>query len=136
MAKGRVFTIEDIKNSAVGNLNTHLFTDPPKKEKKHKYSSQKGEVDWEVFDSKKEARRYTVLKKLLKAGEIAFLARQVEYELNTDGSFSLVYVADFQYVDKHTGLVIVEDCKGYLTKEYKKKKKLMKKVHNIDIKEV
>lgn len=136
-SKKRTFTLDDIKNSAVGYLNLHLFDQQPVVgEKKHKYSSQKAEADNKLFDSKKEAKRYTVLKKLLKAGQIAFLARQVEYELNTDGSFSLVYVADFQYTDVVTGETIVEDAKGFCTREYKKKRKLMKQVHNIVIKEV
>jgi hypothetical protein len=32
-----------------------------------------------------------------------------------------------------TGKTVVEDCKGYKTKEYLKKKKLMLKIHNIKI---
>ena len=72
---------------------------------------------------------------MLKAGEIAFLARQVEYELNTGGSHSLRYIADFQYTDVRTGKVIVEDTKGFKTRDYLRKKKLMKKVHGIEIKE-
>lgn len=132
--EARIFSVNDILNSPVGHLNKHLVKEPEKK--KHKYSSQKVDLDGKPFDSKKEAKRYTELKLLLKAGEIAFLARQVEYELNTEGSFSLVYVADFVYTDVRTGQSVVEDAKGFRTTEYKKKCKLMKKVHGITIKEI
>ena len=85
------------------------------------------------FDSKKEAKRYKELRLLLKSGEIGFLARQVQYELNEGGSHSLIYIADFQYTTKE-GELIVEDVKGVLTREFKKKRMLMKKIHGIDIK--
>ena len=45
----------------------------------------------------------------------------------------VTYVADFTYYEK--GVFVVEDTKGYRTKEYKKKKKLMEKVYGIVIKE-
>jgi hypothetical protein len=103
--------------------------------KKSKYGNQKTDINGKEFDSKKEAKRYKELNLLLKAGKIAFLARQVEYELNVGGTHSLKYVADFQYTDAETGKVVVEDCKGFLTREYKKRKRLMKKIHGIEIKE-
>jgi hypothetical protein len=58
---------------------------------------------------------------------------QVPYELNEGGTFSYKYVADFVYTDTHTGDTIIEDVKGFRTREYLKKKKLMKKVYEIDI---
>jgi hypothetical protein len=103
--------------------------------KKSKYGNQKTDINGKEFDSKKEAKRYKELNLLLKAGKIAFLARQVEYELNVGGTHSLKYVADFQYTDAETGKVVVEDAKGMKTREYKKKKRLMKKIHGIEIKE-
>lgn len=105
-----------------------------KKVKKHKYSSKKTVVDDIEFASIKEAKRYKELKLLLKAGEIGMLQIQVPFELNPGGSHSLKYVADFCYIT-FEGEHIVEDCKGFRTREYLKKKRLMKKVHNITIKE-
>lgn len=137
--QGRSFTVNDILNSAVGGINQHLaqpVPDPEEEKKKSKYRANKTDVDGIPFDSKKEAARYRELKKKLKTGEIAFLARQVEYELNTDGNFSFAYIADFVYTDTNTGKVVVEDVKGFKTVEYKKKCKLMKKVHRIIIKEI
>lgn len=112
--------------------------------------------DGSVFDSRKEARRYSQLLLLLKAGEITNLQRQVEYELipnqyETYERYSksgkrlkdskrlverkVVYVADFVYKDK-SGAVIVEDTKGVRTKDYILKRKLMLHVHGIKISEV
>lgn len=105
-----------------------------KKVKKHKYSSKKTVVDEIEFDSVKEANRYKQLKLLLKAGEIGMLQLQVPFELNPGGSHSLKYIADFCYIT-YDGIHITEDCKGFRTREYLKKKRLMKKVHKIEIKE-
>jgi len=127
------FQISDIQNSKVAHLNRHLFETKPGK--KSKYSSTKTQVEGIVFDSKKEARRYKELLILLKAGEIGLLQRQVPYELNEGGSHSLKYIADFVYINTSTGKTIVEDCKGYKTKEYIKKRRLMKNIHGIVIKE-
>jgi hypothetical protein len=55
----------------------------------------------------------------------------VEFELNPGGTHSLIYRADFVY--KRNGEMVVNDVKGYRTKVYLKKKRLMKSVHNIEI---
>lgn len=105
-----------------------------KKVKKHKYSSKKTVVDEIEFASVKEATRYKELKLLLKAGAIGMLQLQVPFELNPGGTHSLRYIADFCYITSE-GIRITEDCKGFRTREYLKKKRLMKKVHQIEIKE-
>lgn len=129
-------TIEDIKKSKVANINKHLFEDPaPKEKKKSKYGNDKTIVDGIKFDSKREANRYKELILLRKAGVIGLLRLQVRYELNDGGAFSFVYVADFVYTEIKTGKEIVEDAKGAHTVVYKKKKKLMKKIYGIIIKE-
>lgn len=99
--------------------------------KKSKYGNKKVLVDGIEFDSQKEAFRYQHLKILLSAGLISDLRLQVPYELNPGGTHSLKYVADFVYWQE--GKEVVEDSKGYRTKEYRKKRRLMKKVHNITI---
>ncbi len=100
-----------------------------------KYGNKKVEWNGMLFDSTKEYKRYRQLLILLKKGLIGQLQRQVPYELNEGGTHSLKYVADFVYIDAKTGKEIVEDSKGYRTQEYKKRRRLMKKVHNITIKE-
>lgn len=118
-------------------LESMLSPQPPKgKEKRSKYGSRKVEYNGIVFDSEKECKRYKDLLLMIKAGDIGLLRLQVPYELNEGGSHSLKYIADFVYVDAKTGITVVEDAKGFRTVEYRKKKRLMKKIHGIDIHEV
>jgi hypothetical protein len=126
--------LSDLKKTACASLNQHVFEEVEKPaKKKSKYNSNKTEVDGIIFDSTKEANRYKELRLLLKAGEIGVLKRQVEYELNPGGTHSLKYYSDFEYIITATGEHIIEDVKGFRTKEYKKKRRLMRKVHGIDI---
>lgn len=95
------------------------------------------------YASRKEHRRAGELKLMQRAGLISNLQEQVPYELiPTQRSKSgkvieraCSYVADFVYTDKN-GNTIVEDTKGYRTKEYRIKKKLMLHVHGIIITEL
>lgn len=133
---GRRFTIQDLEESKVADINQHLFDEPEeKKKKKSKYGNKKTEVNGITFDSIREAKRYKHLLFLQKIGEIAFLKLQVPYELNPGGTHSLVYIADFVYMEAKTGNWVVEDSKGMRTAAYRKKRRLMKKVHGITIKE-
>lgn len=127
-------SIETILNSPCAHLNGHLREKPVKK--KSKYNNNKKEVDGIVFDSEKEAEYYGKLKLLLKAGEIGLLERQISYELNPGGSYSYKYIADFVFFDTKTGEKNVIDVKGYHTAEYRKKRRLMKKIHGIKIIEI
>jgi hypothetical protein len=104
--------------------------------KRSKYNATKTTVNGLEFDSMKEANRYKELLLLLKAGAIGLLELQVSFELNGGGTHSLRYIADFVYVDGLTGQKVVEDTKGFLTREYKKKRRLMWKIYKIKIKEV
>lgn len=106
-----------------------------------KYKNRKLTIDGEVFDSQKEARRYRELALLQRAGQISDLKRQVRYELiptqRIGGKVvekSCVYIADFVYTEN--GETVVEDTKGFRTKDYIIKRKLMLHVHGIRIKEV
>jgi hypothetical protein len=126
--------IDDILNSKCGKLNQHL--QQPVKKKKHKYGAEPVEIDGHKFPSKKEAGRYLKLRMMKAAKLIKKLRLQVRYELNEGGTHSVVYVADFVYIDCTTGLEVVEDAKGFKTREYKKKKRLMLQIQKIKIKEV
>jgi hypothetical protein len=127
------FSIDKIKTSACAGLNQHLFENQVKVKKKSKFGANKKVVDGITFDSEREAKRYGILKMRRKAGEIGLIELQVPFELNPGGEFSYKYIADFVYRDMKSGEEIVEDSKGFLTVEYKKKRKLMKKVHGITI---
>lgn len=131
-----MITLNDIKNSACAKRNHHLFAEPEKQ--KPKYGNIKTEVDGIKFDSKKEAKRYGELNILLKSGEIGSLERQVVFELKIGDKRVCKYVADFVYTKK-TGERIVEDVKSEATRKlrlYLLKKKLMKELLGIEIKEV
>lgn len=96
----------------------------------NKYRNQKITIDGITFDSKLEARRFRELKLLERAKEIEQLQLQPEFELipsfkkNGKTIRKTIYKGDFSYIDKRTGKLIVEDTKGYKTKEYILKKKM------------
>ena len=103
---------------------------------KNKYGARKLTApDGQKFDSVKEYHRWGCLRLLERAGKIKDLQRQVSFELipKQDGERACTYVADFTYYEN--GQYIVEDCKGFKTDVYRIKKKLMKWVHGISIKE-
>ena len=106
-----------------------------------KYKSIKTVVDGITFDSKREAKRYSELKLLERAGVIAKLELQVPFELipkhEIDGIKirATKYVADFTYYDHEKAIFVVEDCKGFRTQEYKNKKRQMREKYGIIIKE-
>ncbi len=106
-----------------------------------KYHAKKTELDGITFDSRKEAQRYAELRLLERSGAIHNLQRQVRYELipaqKKDGKTierACHYIADFVY--EENGKTVVEDVKGYRTKEYVLKRKLMLQVHGIEVREV
>ena len=107
---------------------------------KSKYKNRKLTIDGGVFDSLKEYRRYRELALLQKAGQISDLKRQVKYELIPTQRIggrvierACAYIADFVYTEN--GETVVEDTKGFRTKEYIVKRKLMLYVHGIRIRE-
>lgn len=113
-----------------------------------KYHNRRVETsDGCKHDSKKEALRWMHLKRLESDGKIKDLQRQVEYILiptqkeivngkNETVEKSVTYVADFVYIDAETNKTVVEDSKGYRTREYIIKRKLMRYIHGIKIQEV
>ena len=109
--------------------------------KQNKYRNQKIAVGNDVFDSVKEYTRYRELVLLQRAGHITGLRRQVSFELipaQREGGKIVEracnYAADFVY--EENGKTVVEDTKGFRTKDYIIKRKLMLYVHGIRIKEV
>jgi hypothetical protein len=122
---------------------------------KNKYGARKRIINGEAFDSIKEAKRYQELLLLEKAGHIRNLERQTafglipaQYEFFArygksgkrlkDGKKcienSVKYIADFSYIKDDE--LIVEDTKGFRTKDYIIKRKLMLWIYGIKIREV
>lgn len=94
-------------------------------------------------DSQREANRWCELKLLERAGKIKDLDRQVKFTLipaQYEGKKLVerecAYIADFVYRDADLGKTIVEDTKGFKTKDYIIKRKLMRYIHHVTIKEV
>lgn len=97
--------------------------------RRHKYGAVATTVDGIKFASKKEAKRWQELKLLEKAGHITNLKRQVRYKLQMETVYVADFVYDWTYGDGH----VVEDSKGFKTREFKRKAKLMKQQHGIDV---
>ena len=101
-----------------------------------KYRNVKIVVDGITFDSAKEARRYSELKLLERAGQITGLEIQPSFRLVVNNCLICTYKADFRYAmdTPHVrGLVVVEDVKGMKTPVYRLKKKLMLAIHGVEI---
>ena len=111
-----------------------------------------------VFDSRKEAQRYAELLLLKRCGKIKDLELQKSFELipaqyeTTNEVYTrgpnkgkpkqgkciekaVTYIADFCYIDE-SGRTVVEDTKGFKTKDYIIKRKLMLYMHGIRIVEI
>ena len=122
--------------------------------KKSKYHNKKVEYDGISFDSKKEMKRYLILKKAQEEGIISDLMLQVKYELipavrekyikhlkTKDKEWTLqlpiTYACDFQYTKN--GETIVEDVKAspkMLPKDFILKEKMMFALKGIKIRRV
>ena len=117
-----------------------------------KYGNKKTTVDGITFDSQKEAKRYKELSLMERSGMISDLQMQVKYVLipaqrepatiGKKGGLhkgklierEVSYVADFVY--QENGHIVVEDTKGFRTKDYLLKRKMMLYFHGIQIREV
>ena len=88
----------------------------------------------------KKKNRYVGLKQLEDLGVIKDLKLQVKFELQPSYKYkdqtirAINYYADFTYIQD--GKLIVEDTKGFKTKEYLLKKKLLLYKYDIDFKEI
>lgn len=119
-----------------------------------KYHSQKVSIAEEIFQSKREARRWLELKNMEANGLISGLQRQkkfvlipAQYEPDTKGprggrikgkllEREVAYYADFVYFDEHEKDFVIEDTKGVRTAEYIIKRKLMLWLNGYQIREV
>lgn len=98
----------------------------------HKFGAVRATIGTENFASKREAKRWSELLLLQRAGEIRDLRRQVKIALigksdiiRTPTGQVAHYVADFVYFDYRKGAEVIEDAKGFQTPEYKLKRAIM-----------
>lgn len=107
----------------------------------NKYHNKKVIIDGIKFDSKKESQYYLKLKMLEKTGKIRDLKIHVPFvlieafKLNNKTYRKMKYIADFVYYGDKDKLHVV-DTKGFKTKEYELKKKLMAWKYGIEIEEI
>lgn len=107
-----------------------------KQPKRHKYGVKRTERGGIVFDSLKEANRFSELKLLERGGVIKDLELQPRYDVVINGHKICWYQADFRYFDLEKGVQVVEDVKGMKTPVYRLKKKLVEALYPITITEV
>lgn len=113
---------------------------------KNKYHNTKVIYKDIRFSSKKEMRRYIILKQLERAGIINELELQPKFLLLDTIHYKgktypkTYYIADFKYFDKEKGKYIIEDIKSPITakdKVYRLKiKMLLTKYPDIEFVEV
>lgn len=109
--------------------------------KENKYHNKKCEYNGIKFDSIKERNWYINLENMQRLGKISELKRQVEFvlietfKLEDKTYRKTKYIADFTFKDQE-GKYHVVDTKGFRTKEYQLKKKLMAWKYGIEIEEV
>ena len=102
-----------------------------KSNKKAKYKATKTSVDGHTFDSVKEANFYNELKLRLKADDIKGFCLQPIFILAP----GLKYKPDF-IIFNNDGTYEVVDVKGFRTKEYIVKKKILEDKYNLKITEI
>lgn len=90
-------------------------------------------IDNVTFHSKKEAHRYLELKAMQEGGLIEGLELQPSYDLAVNDVKVCRYIADFRYLDRSTNEQVVEDVKGFRTKEYVIKARLMLACFGIEV---
>ncbi len=102
--------------------------------KRSKYRAVRTSCGLHEHPSKKEASRCIELRFMEKHGLIKELRFQPEFDLGG----GVKYRADFRYFERQLQGVwveIIEDVKGYLSAIYKLKRKMMKNVLGVEIRE-
>jgi hypothetical protein len=92
-----------------------------------------------VFDSRKEAVRYSELLLLQRAGEITSLEPQVECKVVINRKHFCTFTVDFYYVDKRRNVAVYEEIKSSGTAKdaaYRLRRKAAELFHGIVVTEL
>lgn len=111
----------------------------PRGNRTSKYRNRKTTIHGLTFDSAAEAAVYCTLRMRAMRGEIVQLERQVRFPLIVNGDVVATWIADFTYVDRHSGEFHAVDVKSSFTRtlrEYRTKRKLVRACYGFDIEEV
>jgi Protein of unknown function (DUF1064) len=90
-------------------------------------------VDSIMFDSKREASRYSNLKILMLGGRIRDLETHPAYDISINGKHICVVKLDFKYWSNETNSLVYEDSKGFDTPISRLKRKLVEAQHGIKV---
>lgn len=104
----------------------------------NKYYNKKIVIDNITFDSQREGNRYLIYKDEKYKGRIRDFKLQVRYKFIINGSLVTSYIADFVLLHLNGSQEVI-DVKSDATRKlpvYRIKKKLMKAIYGIDVKEV
>lgn len=91
-------------------------------------------VDNIKFASKAEARRYSELKLLERAGRISGLRIHVEYPLVVNGQKVGKYTCDSEYTE--AGQLVTEDVKGRAARDWPLRKRLFAALYGRQVREI
>lgn len=91
-----------------------------------KYHNNPTVFDGIRFVSKAEAKRYQQLILMEKAALIQELRIQPKFKLEVGGAQICTYIGDFSYFENATEKAVVEDVKGFETREFRLKAKLFR----------
>ena len=108
---------------------TGVDTQPPAKQRRHKYGATATVVDGIRFDSKREAKLYESLKARQQTGEVAFFLRQVPIHL--PGGTKLVIDFLVFFTDGRQPEFV--DAKGHETAVFKVKRREVEAAYPIQI---
>ena len=104
--------------------------------RRHKFNAKPQIVDGFRFASTAEANRYRELLILGRSGVLDNLELQPRFPLLMNGQRVGEYRADFSYIERPSGVLVVEDVKGMVTPVYRLKKKLVEAQYGITIREI
>ena len=127
---------DTVSKSSVSKSWRAVYAAPSKAKpaKRSKFGNVKTTVDGIVFDSKREALHWQLLRLRESSGKITQLKRQVRYDLHVCGIKVCAYIADFVYFDGDQW--IVADSKGMKTPMYNLKKKMLAAEYGLKIVEM
>ncbi len=117
----------------VHRLTAAEYRSHAKPKKRAKYRNVAVTVDGIRFASKREAAYYGQLKQREKVGEVSAIALQRRFDLIVNGEKIGRYTADFAFWDHVADRFRVIDVKGVETREFKRARKLIKALYQIDV---
>lgn len=104
----------------------------------NKYGAKPTEVDGIRFASKAEAKRYSELKLLERAGRIRDLKLHVEYPLIVNGEKVGKYTCDSEYIEPGPAgdELVTEDVKGRAARDWPLRKRLFAALYGRKVREI